>query len=112
MRQEVNIEDFRTRARRSLPRVVFDFLDGGAESEITLHRNRSAFDDIRLKPRILKGGDVDLSVTLFGQKYAAPFQIGPTVRLVMVDAAIPCCRVVVSQRLRCRLLIASEVVPA
>ena len=78
MRQEVNIEDFRTRARRSLPRVVFDFLDGGAESEITLHRNRSAFDDIRLKPRILKGGDVDLSVTLFGQKYAAPFQIGPT----------------------------------
>ena len=67
MRQEVNIEDFRTRARRSLPRVVFDFLDGGAESEITLHRNRSAFDDIRLKPRILKGGDVDLSVTLFGQ---------------------------------------------
>ena len=78
MRQEVNIEDFRTRARRSLPRVVFDFLDGGAESEITLHRNRSAFDDIRLKPRILKGGDVTLSVTLFGQKYAAPFQIGPT----------------------------------
>ena len=40
------------------------------------------------------------------------FQIGPPIRLVMVDAAIPCCRVVVSQRLRCRLLIASEVVPA
>ncbi|MGR3699247.1 MAG: alpha-hydroxy acid oxidase [Roseovarius sp.] len=78
MTRTVNIDDLRRRARRRLPRVVFDFLDGGAEDEVTLRRNRQAYEDIRLTPRILKGGTVDLSIDLFGQKFASPFMIGPT----------------------------------
>lgn len=78
MNKAVNIDDLRTRARRRLPRVVFDFLDGGAEDEVTLRRNRAAYDDIELTPRILKGGSVDLSIEIFGQKFSSPLLIGPT----------------------------------
>lgn len=39
----INIEDLSERARRRLPRVVFDYLDGGAEDEATLDGNRAAF---------------------------------------------------------------------
>lgn len=78
MNRAINIDDLRRQARRRLPRVVFDFLDGGAEDEVTLRRNRKAFEDIELRPRILKGGTVDLSVELFGQKFASPFIIAPT----------------------------------
>ena len=42
----VNVQDFRELARRRLPKVVFDYLDGGAEDEITLRENRSAFQDL------------------------------------------------------------------
>ncbi len=78
MSQPINIDDLRRLARIRLPRVVFDFLDGGAEDEVTLQRNRQAYEDIQLRPRILNGGMVDLSVNLFGQKFSAPFIIGPT----------------------------------
>ncbi|WP_040104544.1 alpha-hydroxy-acid oxidizing protein, partial [Phaeobacter gallaeciensis] len=57
MTTAINIEDLREQARRRLPRVVFDYLDGGAEAEVTLRRNRSSFTDIVLTPRILKGGE-------------------------------------------------------
>lgn len=78
MKNIVNIDDLRRLARRRLPRVVFDYLDGGAEDEVTLRSNRRAFEAIRLRPRLLGGGIVDLSTELFGQKYSAPFLIGPT----------------------------------
>ena len=63
----VNIEDLRRLARRRLPRVVFDYLDGGAESEITLRENTRAFEDIYLRPRsaeALADCDLRVSVTL------------------------------------------------
>src|SRR5438874_4794188 len=47
----VNIEDLRQLARRRLPRVVFDYLDGGAEGEVTLRENRRAFDTVTFRPR-------------------------------------------------------------
>lgn len=47
----VNIEDLRAIARRRLPRVVFDYLDGGADAEITLRENCRVFDDITFRPR-------------------------------------------------------------
>src|SRR5438045_6864247 len=47
----VNIEDLRQLARRRLPRVVFDYLDGGAEGEVTLRENRRAFDAVTFRPR-------------------------------------------------------------
>lgn len=78
MRAAVNIDDLRLRARSRLPRVVFDYLDGGAEDEITLRANRRAFERLRLMPRILGGGVADLSTEIFGHTYAAPYLIGPT----------------------------------
>lgn len=75
----VNIDDLRTLARERLPRVIFDFMDGAAEDEVTLRANRSAFERWRFKPRLLRGGaGNDLSVTVFGRKLALPFGIAPT----------------------------------
>jgi L-lactate dehydrogenase (cytochrome)/(S)-mandelate dehydrogenase len=73
------VAEVRARARRALPRPVFDFTDGGAEDEVTLRRNEDAFKRIRLLPRPLNGAATrDLSVELFGQKLSMPLAIGPT----------------------------------
>ena len=75
----VNLEDMRLLARRKLPRIAFDFIDGGADDELCLKRNREAFGRHRLVPRYLR--DVsrrDQSVVLFGRTYASPIGISPT----------------------------------
>ena len=75
----VNIADLGELARRRLPKVIFDFMDGGAEDEVTLRGNRQGFERYRFRPRLLTGNAKrDLSVNLFGDKYALPFLIGPT----------------------------------
>ena len=78
-RQGFNVERMRELARRSLPRPVFDFADGGAEDEVTLGANERAFDDVTLWPRPLDGAATrDLGVELFGHQLAMPLMIGPT----------------------------------
>jgi isopentenyl diphosphate isomerase/L-lactate dehydrogenase-like FMN-dependent dehydrogenase len=68
----------RERARRRLPRVAFDFVDGGAGDELTLARNRSAFDDLALIPRVLAGvRDVSTEVEIFGQSLPGPVLLAP-----------------------------------
>ena len=47
----LTIEDLRRLARRRLPRVVFDYIDGGAEGEVTLRANCRAFEDVTFSPR-------------------------------------------------------------
>jgi isopentenyl diphosphate isomerase/L-lactate dehydrogenase-like FMN-dependent dehydrogenase len=47
----VNVEDLRLLARRRLPRVVFDYLDGGADGEVTLKENCRAFEQVTFRPR-------------------------------------------------------------
>jgi (S)-mandelate dehydrogenase len=47
----VNIADLRRMAQKRLPKVVFDYLDGGAEEEVTLRANREAFESITFRPR-------------------------------------------------------------
>ena len=74
-----SIEAVRARARRVLPRPVFDFVDGGAEDEWTLRRNETAFEGIGLLPCPLNGAaQRDLSVDLFGRKLSMPVMIAPT----------------------------------
>jgi L-lactate dehydrogenase (cytochrome) len=74
----VNIEDLRRLARRRLPRVVFDYLDGGAESEITLRENTRAFEDIYLRPRSAVAlADCDLRVSVLGQQLGFPAILAP-----------------------------------
>jgi L-lactate dehydrogenase (cytochrome)/(S)-mandelate dehydrogenase len=69
----------RDAARRTLPRPVFDFADGGAEDERTLRRNEEAFNEVAILPRPLNGAATrDLSLDLFGAKLAIPLSIAPT----------------------------------
>src|ERR1700748_3830201 len=79
LRNCLNVADLRARAAKSLPGPIFDFLDGGAEDERTLARNRAAFDRWALLPRALNDvSKVDASCTVLGQALAWPFLVGPT----------------------------------
>ena len=74
-----DISDLREMARRRLPRGVFDYIDGGAEDELSLRRNVDAFRRLEFVPRILAGvGDVDSSTTLLGRRLPIPLVLGPT----------------------------------
>jgi L-lactate dehydrogenase (cytochrome) len=74
----VNIADLRELARRRLPRMVFDYLDGGAENEHTLRENARVFSDVTLRPRsAMLVPSVDLHTTVLGQKLAVPFLLAP-----------------------------------
>jgi len=77
--QAVNIEDLHQMAKRRLPKIAFDYIEGGIEDERGLERNTSAFHKHRLLPRYLVDVSVrDQSQTLFGQKFSSPFGISPT----------------------------------
>lgn len=74
----VNIEDLRAQARRRLPKIFFDYIDGGAFSETTAGRNRSDFANWCLTQRVLKQKAMpDLSCDYLGQQHALPFMLGP-----------------------------------
>src|ERR1700723_4078652 len=75
----INIEDLHRMAKRRLPKVAFDFIEGGLEDERGLDRNTEAFHQHKLLPRYLV--DVskrDQSQTIFGRKFNSPFGISPT----------------------------------
>ncbi|MBI5275816.1 MAG: alpha-hydroxy-acid oxidizing protein [Burkholderiales bacterium] len=74
-----NFHDFRELARRRLPGPIFNYIDGAADDEVTYRRNTASFETCDLLPGVLRGlGDVDLSVTVMGQKLAVPFYCSPT----------------------------------
>lgn len=78
MAQLLNVEDYRRRARRALPRLVFDYIDGGAEDERCLRRNREALEALPLIPECLRDtSKVDIGTELFGRRWRAPFAIAP-----------------------------------
>ena len=75
----INIEDLRLIAKRRLPRICYDFIEGGVEDEVGLRRNERGFARHRLVPRYLVDvTKLDQSATLFGRTYASPFGIAPT----------------------------------
>lgn len=75
----INLDDLRHLARRKLPRIAFDFIDGGVDDERCMARNREAFSQHRLVPRYLRDvSQLDQSVNLFGHRYASPIGISPT----------------------------------
>jgi len=74
-----SVDDLRAIARRRLPRGVFDYVDGGAEDELSLAANRAAFDATRFRPRVLRNvSSVDISSTIFGEQIAYPLVLAPT----------------------------------
>ena len=69
-----NIEDIRRIAKSRLPKSIFHYIDGGAEDEVTLIRNTTAFHDYELQPRFLRQIDkIDTSINLFGKNLKVPF---------------------------------------
>jgi isopentenyl diphosphate isomerase/L-lactate dehydrogenase-like FMN-dependent dehydrogenase len=75
----INIADLKELARRRLPRILFDWVEGGAEDERGLSRNEAQFARYRLLPRYLENVErIDLATTLFGRRFDAPFGIAPT----------------------------------
>jgi L-lactate dehydrogenase (cytochrome) len=74
-----DVEDLRRIARRRLPRGVFDYIDGGAEDEITLRRNVEAFRRIEFRPRVLRDvSSVDASTSVLGRRVPFPLILSPT----------------------------------
>lgn len=74
-----NFHDFRKLAQNKLPGPIFNYIDGGADDETTLKRNSSAFNECDLVPNVLTGvKDVDMSVTVMGQKLQLPVYLSPT----------------------------------
>ena len=75
----VTVDDLRRRARRNLPKAIFEFIDGGANDERTLRANQLDFSSIDFAPRVL----VDVSerrqaTRILGQDLSSPFVLGPT----------------------------------
>jgi len=74
----VNVFDYEELARRKLPKPVFDFIAGGAKDEITLRRNREAFERIHLRPRVLMDvSRIDLATRVLGQPLELPVLLAP-----------------------------------
>jgi len=78
-RRAVTIEDLRRVARRRLPNFSFEYLEGGAEDELALRRNRDVFEGIAWLPRTLAGvGVPELSTEILGETCHLPLVIAPT----------------------------------
>jgi L-lactate dehydrogenase (cytochrome) len=74
----VSIEDLRLAARRRVPRVVFDYVDGGADGEITMRENVRAFETVSFRPRCaVNTPQCDLSTTVTGIPLSLPFLLAP-----------------------------------
>lgn len=79
MRNCLNIADLREAARRRAHRMVFDYIDGGSDDEVTLARNSAAFNDYELMFRVLVGvEDVDTSCEVLGERLRVPFFCAPS----------------------------------
>src|SRR5581483_2091240 len=79
MAQPIAIADLRRLARRRLPKMIFDYLEGGAEDENGIVRNIEAFRKIRLMPhRLVDVSKRSNAVELLGKMAAAPIVVGPT----------------------------------
>ncbi|MGX8012582.1 alpha-hydroxy acid oxidase [Mesorhizobium sp. ORM8.1] len=74
-----NFSDFRRMAQQNLPGPIFNYIDGAADDEVTYRRNTESFESCDLVPNVLRGvSEIDMSVTVMGQKLAMPVYCSPT----------------------------------
>ena len=74
----LNIGDLRLLAKRRLPRVVFDYIDGGADAEVTLRDNVKAYEELTFRPRgAVAIPSIDLKTTILGAPLELPFILAP-----------------------------------
>src|ERR1700761_7216739 len=75
----INIDDLKRLAKRRLPKIMFDFIEGGVEDEVGLRTNADAFRSLRLVPRYyIDTSKREQRATLFGRTFSSPFGIAPT----------------------------------
>ena len=75
----INISDLRLAAKKRAHKMVFDYIDGGSDDEVTLARNSDAYGDYELLYRVLSGVDnPDMSTTILGEKIDVPFFLSPS----------------------------------
>jgi (S)-mandelate dehydrogenase len=75
----INIDDLKRMAKRRLPKIMFDFIEGGVEDEVGLRTNANAFRNLRLVPRYyIDTAKREQRATILGRTYASPFGIAPT----------------------------------
>jgi len=75
----VTVEDYRVRARKAVPRMVWAYIDGGAETEGTLRANREAFEAWTLRARVLRGeAATSLQTTVANTRLSMPVVLAPT----------------------------------
>ena len=75
----INFDDLRILAKKRLPKIIFDFIEGGVDDEDGLDRNENAFRRRPLMPRYMVDiSERDQSQPLFGRQYSSPFGIAPT----------------------------------
>ncbi|MDQ2721156.1 MAG: alpha-hydroxy-acid oxidizing protein [Bacteroidota bacterium] len=73
-----SVEDLRKKAKKRIPGFAFDYLDGGCNEEINLHKNNKEIREVELLPQYLKRHEgADMKTELFGHIYDAPFGIAP-----------------------------------
>ena len=78
-RDILSLPEFEEQARRAAPAMAYEFVASGAAEEHTLRWNRDAFDQIRLRPRVLRDmRRVDTTVSLLGRDHAFPILLAPT----------------------------------
>ena len=74
-----NFHDFRNLAKQRLPSPIYNYIDGGADDEVTLRENTKSFERCDLLPSVLQGiSEVDTSVSVMNQKLDLPFYLSPT----------------------------------
>jgi L-lactate dehydrogenase (cytochrome)/(S)-mandelate dehydrogenase len=75
----INIDDLKRIARRRLPKIMFDFIEGGVEDEVGLTTNARAFRDVKLVPRYyVDTSKREQTAKILGLSFASPFGIAPT----------------------------------
>ena len=74
----INLYDYEARAKQVLPHNAWDFIDAGSMDMFTTRRNRTAFEDLTLRPRFLRDiGEIDISTTVLGEEISLPVMIAP-----------------------------------
>jgi L-lactate dehydrogenase (cytochrome) len=78
LRSVLCLDDFEVEARKFLPRPIFGYIAGAAETNASLHENRASFQDYHFRPNVMVNvSKRSTTVTLFGKTYASPFGIAP-----------------------------------
>ena len=77
--QPINLRDYETLAQATMDSRVWDYYSGGSDDELTLQANCTAFERLRLRPRVLvDAGECSLSTTVLGLPISMPIMVAPT----------------------------------